>query len=154
MKDPSVWFPIGFPLAFAALWCGIIFLISRMGGWSSLAQRYQHVGSFDGYRKRFVTGAVTGGPFLGFPCNYGNCLTLGADSHGLYLAVFPLFRPGHPPLFVPWPDVTVKPAKGWFSTYADFSFAQVPRLRLRIAFPVARELISAAGRADLKEVTA
>jgi hypothetical protein len=152
MKDPLVWFPVIVPLAFAALWSAIIFLVSRMGGWSSLARHYAYGGHFDGFRKRCVTGAMSGGPFLGFPCNYGNCLTLGADSHGLYLAVFPIFRPGHAPLFVPWSDISVGPKKGWFTTYADFAFDKVPRLRLRISYLVARELVSAAGRADLKEV--
>jgi hypothetical protein len=154
MKDPLVWFPVIFPLVFVAIWYGTMVLVSRMGGWSRLARAYDHPGPFDGFRKRFVTGVMTGGPFFGFPCNYGNCLTVGADSHGLYLAVFVIFRPGHPPLFVPWSDITVVPVKGRFYAYADFSFAEVPKVRLRITYPVARQLISAAGRADLKEIEA
>ena len=38
---------------------------------------------------------------------YNGVLTVGVNPAGLYLAVMPLFRPGHPPLFIPWPDVTV-----------------------------------------------
>jgi hypothetical protein len=34
--------------------------------------------------------------------SYNNCLTIGVTDEGLYLAVFPLFRPGHPPLLIDW----------------------------------------------------
>ena len=42
--------------------------------------------------------------------HYNNVLTVGADSEGLFLVPFFLFRVGHPPLFVPWAEIT---AEGW-----------------------------------------
>ena len=39
---------------------------------------------------------------------YGNCLTVGANSYGLYLRILFLFRFMHPPLFIPWSEVSIK----------------------------------------------
>jgi hypothetical protein len=39
-------------------------------------------------------------------CGYKGCLTVGADSEGLYLATFPFFPLFHPPLFIPWNEVS------------------------------------------------
>jgi hypothetical protein len=39
--------------------------------------------------------------------SYGNCLTVGGNPQGLYLAVAPLFRFRQPPLLIPWEEVTV-----------------------------------------------
>ncbi len=34
--------------------------------------------------------------------NYSSCLTVYVSKDGLYLSVWPMFRLGHPPLFLPW----------------------------------------------------
>lgn len=39
--------------------------------------------------------------------SYSNCENFGADETGLHMAVFRLFRPGHPSLFVPWSEIQV-----------------------------------------------
>lgn len=44
-------------------------------------------------------------------CHYNSCLTVGADPTGLQLSVFVLFRAGHPPLFIPWYEISV--ARRW-----------------------------------------
>ena len=69
------------------MWVGALHLAARMGGWAQLADAYRHDGPFDGYRTRFASGELRGGPFLGLPCNYGGCLTLGSNPDGLYLAL-------------------------------------------------------------------
>lgn len=38
---------------------------------------------------------------------YGGCLSVGADPTGLKLSVLFFFRPGHSPLFIPWPEISV-----------------------------------------------
>jgi hypothetical protein len=44
----------------------------------------------------------------------GGVLKFGANAEGLYLAQPFVFRPGHPPLFIPWPDVAVnRRSIGW-----------------------------------------
>jgi len=42
----------------------------------------------------------------GFPVSYNNCVTIGVTDAGLYLAPFLLFRFLHPPLLIPWRDIT------------------------------------------------
>ncbi|HEY1380157.1 MAG TPA: hypothetical protein VGF55_25370 [Gemmataceae bacterium] len=144
MNDPATWLLALLPALFAVLWCGVLLLIGRMGGWSRLAAAYRHDGRFDGYRTRFASGELRG-PLLGLPCNYGGCLTLGSNPDGLYLAVLPLFRPGHPPLFIPWQDVTAEVKQGWLTTSTTFAFRRAPAVRLRVAHRLARRLVESAG---------
>ena len=46
---------------------------------------------------------------------YNNCLTLGANREGFYISLaLPLFL-GHPPLFIPWREISVTRKKVlWF----------------------------------------
>ncbi len=39
---------------------------------------------------------------------YNNCLTIGVDPMGLYLATMIVIRLGHPPLLVPWHEISVE----------------------------------------------
>ena len=65
--------------------------------------------------------------------NYGNCLTVGAGYQGLYLSVLFLFRSGHPPLLIPWSDISVRTEKGrWFS-WTEFRFSRAPSIPLRVS---------------------
>ena len=88
-----------FAAVFVAFWCAICALIARLSGWATLAQRYRFSDTFHGRKWRFRSA------IFGSSGSYGGVLTVGADSQGLYLAVMPLFRVGHPPLFIPWQDV-------------------------------------------------
>jgi hypothetical protein len=153
MNHPPFWLLVLFPAIFAVVWTAIMNLVARMGGWSRLAEVYRLSQPFEGYRTRFATGAFAGGSFFGLPCNYGSCLTLGSNSQGLYLAVFPVFRPGHPPLFIPWSDVTAQVKQGWLMTSTTFAFRQAPSVRLRIAHTLARQLVEEAGATHPLDLT-
>jgi hypothetical protein len=96
--------PFIFLVAFPLMWIGISFLISRIGGWSSLAKHYRddqvrdltHLAEeVTWYRMRSVSMGIS---------NYSSCVTLGASKTGLRLSVMFLFRVGHPPLFIPWSE--------------------------------------------------
>jgi hypothetical protein len=114
-----------FPIFFIGLWAGVLFLLALMGGWSSLAQHYQSQADFSGKKWYFQSGR------LGW-VNYNGCLTVGSNYRGVYLAVFPLFRPGHPALFIPWYDIRTTEHQGWLFAYRDFTFAKAPSVRLRV----------------------
>jgi hypothetical protein len=94
-------YPFLFIVFFVALWCLILFLISVVSGWHSLARRFRCTREFarDAWTFRSA--------YMRYLSHYGTCLSFGADSSGLYLSVFPIFRVGHPPLFIPWSEVTV-----------------------------------------------
>ncbi|HNT73822.1 MAG TPA: hypothetical protein PKH77_02260 [Anaerolineae bacterium] len=110
---------MAFPLIFIPFWCFVVWLLSRLGGWGRLASFYRAVEPFTGQ-----TWTWRGGR-LGF-VNYRSVLTLGADPAGLYLAVMPLFRVGHAPLWIPWSEIEVVERDGILGLYMGFRFAQAP----------------------------
>lgn len=127
-------------LGFVGIWFFLCNIIGYTSGWWSLARSYRHNGHFDGKCRRFRNVRMNSG-------NYGT-MTVGADARGLYLAAFFLFRPGHPPLFIPWADVTVILVKGWFWTrYLELTFVMTPGVRLQIPEKYGKQLAADANRA-------
>ena len=92
------WF---FVVCFIGLWWGVTFLMSKMSGWSTLAEQFRlrDKDSFTGQRKYCRWGKIG---LIG----YNNCLKVGVSQEGLYLALMPLFRVGSPPLLIPWMHVS------------------------------------------------
>lgn len=88
-----------FPLGVAGLWCGVCWLLSVMGGWSRLAERFPARGEPTGQSYRIQSAR------FGW-VNYSGCLTIHASHDGVRIAVWPLFRIGHPPLFIPRREMT------------------------------------------------
>lgn len=129
------------PLAFVAFWAGVCYVISFGSGWRALAREYPHAGQPVGRRRRGRSLRLNS-------ANYNGCVTFGTSAEGLYLSVLIFFRPGHPPLFVPWADASAQVVKGWFGfTYLEFTFARVPGVRLRILERQCRDLVADANRA-------
>lgn len=56
-------------------------------------------------------------------------LVVALTSAGLYLAVFPPFRPGHPPLLIPWGEIEAREEGRWFKRIA-LTFTSVPGVRV------------------------
>ena len=89
-----------FLLLFSVLsWCAVMLLISRIGGWSRLAEYYPNnnleptqTWGFESVSLRYYTG-------------YNGCINMGCDSAALYLSVWLPFRIGHPNLRIPWSDL-------------------------------------------------
>jgi len=88
-------------LVFIAAWGSTLYVIGMISGWVLLSERFRLKDSFYGKTLPFRSARMR------FYCQYNNCLTVGADESGLYVAVFPLFRVGHPPLLIPWSEVSV-----------------------------------------------
>jgi hypothetical protein len=121
------------------LWILIWTIVARASGWAALAAVYRLQESFDGQRWHFQTAQMR------WATNYGNCLTVGVSPRGLYLAVLFLFRPGHPPLLIPWPDVAAHMReRTWFTT-VELQFRRVPGIPFRIGARLAARLATAAG---------
>ena len=130
---PIILFLIGFPL----FWCGVIFLIALIGGWATLSRVYRFDGYFQGQQWSMQSAR------LGWT-NYNNVLTVGANWEGLYLSPLFLFRTGHPPLFIPWIDISVKKTASLF-TSIEFRFQQAPSVRLKLSQKLSQRLAEAAG---------
>src|SRR5688572_3377228 len=90
--------PVGFLIGFPLLWAAVVFLLSRMSGWSTLARTYGAREPFAGTLQRRCSGT------LGI-VGYNKCLALGANELGLHISVPRIFAIGHPALFVPWSEI-------------------------------------------------
>lgn len=112
-------------LGFPALWALIMLAIGRFGGWGALAEVYAARDDFQGKRWRFESLR-----FRAFG-HYNGCVTFGANPRGLYMATFFPFRIGHPPLFIPWEDVTM----------TRTTFFMVPRVELKFRRTAERPLL-------------
>ncbi len=131
--------PNEFAIFFIVLWILIIFLIARLTGWARMAGQYPDVGGFSGRKWRFQT--ITTRKGMG----YKGSANVGADGRGLYLSLFFLFRFGHPPLFVPWRDITIIENKVFKMRVLEFRFRKTGDLPVRIAAKLADRLAEAAG---------
>jgi len=139
-RQQSEFIPFGVAVGVVILWAVVSYIVSFAGGWWKLAQRYRSERPLPAHRRAMQKGQMR------FGSRYKSVLTLASDSEGIYLGVMYLFRPGHPPLFVPWTEVEVEaPKRSLFTT------TQVLRLgRDRIPLKLRESLVDflLAGKAD------
>lgn len=133
--------PLSFLLLFPVFWCLVTLLISWLGGWHGLAACYASRAVLHGPSRHFESA------YLGSLGRYRSCLTVGVDEAGLHLAVFFLFRPGHPPLFIPWADV-LAPAERrmWLFSGMEYRFRRTPGITLWVDKTLGEWIASAAAR--------
>jgi hypothetical protein len=133
------WLFVVFIPLFLAVWFLSMHLIAWTGGWHELAGVYgaelpmelAHEWRNRQGRMRYGTG-------------YNGCLNIAANAMGMQLSLWKIFRPGHPPLFIPWSDVTTAVERGTFTEFVRFSFRRAaPTLRLRR--DLAEEILRTAG---------
>jgi hypothetical protein len=104
-------FWVVFPVFFVVLWCAVMAIVSYVGGWTILARQYRYSSEFVGERWRMQSAQMR------WWMNYNNCLTLGSNETGLYLSIMPLFRFCHPPLLIPWAEISVSRQCRFFLDY-------------------------------------
>jgi hypothetical protein len=122
--------------SFALLWVAVCFLIGRLSGWQALAERYRFDGDFTGTRWRFRSGRMR------WTMHYGNILTLGADSSGVYLSVFRLFRAGHPPLLVPWREIAVTERRFFFVRWTGLILGRKTKIPLWLSMRLGAQILN------------
>jgi hypothetical protein len=96
-----------YPVLLVGMWLFISFTMSRTSGWSDLARVHPEpkgmartpVWSF--WRSSVGMRAA----WLPLSSSYGGCVSIQVAATGLHLRMWPIFRFGHPPVFVPWADV-------------------------------------------------
>jgi hypothetical protein len=127
-----------FPFLFGGIWCAVCCLLAFGGGWQALARSYRAAGDFRGGTRDSESGSLGG-------VNYRWALSCGASADGLYLEINGLFRPGHPPLLIPWKDVHAERTKSWFgSNRVEFWFDAAKNPRLSVSPDLGGYLLSAA----------
>jgi hypothetical protein len=91
---------IAFPIFFSILWVGITLLMSFIGGWGKVAKVYAATERpADGAELKRVTGMFG-------VARYKFVLTVITTDTGIYIENRKVFRPGHPPLFIPFPAIS------------------------------------------------
>jgi len=128
-------------LSIIAWWCIILWVVSRLCGWHALGKHYRAENRFHGKHHRFSSVKMGSG-------NYSGCVTLGANSDGLYLAVMFLFRIGHPPLFIPWADLKPRIKTMWIvGEWLEIEVKQAPRVKMGFSMRLAKKLAADANHA-------
>lgn len=91
---------VGIVLLAALAWFVGSSLSALGSGWHKLQHRFRATGPFSGEQKSFQTGVMR------WNSRYNHSLTLGANHEGMYIRPMWLARMEHPPLFVPWSEVS------------------------------------------------
>ena len=132
--------PFLLPIPFFLLALMLALIVSgHVSGWASLAGQFGFRDNFSGSRWSWQSGRMR------FMMNYNRCLTVGASEQGLYLAMNPLFRLGHPPLFIPWSEVSVQPQRIFFFRGTRFQLGRESPVPLWVRERLAEKLKTAAG---------
>jgi hypothetical protein len=119
--------------------CVISLLIGAASGWMTLARQFRLTSSFTGP----TWGAQSAQ--MRWTVRYGHCLPVGADVIGLYLSALFLFRIGHPPLFLPWSEISVwKRRKFLWFRYVELRLGREAQLPFMIDSHVADRIREAA----------
>lgn len=121
-------------------WALICLAIARLTGWSRLSHAYRLTGKFNGRIWWFRSAGFR------WSAGYSGSLNLGASPDGLYLAVFPLFRIGHPPLFVPWQDVSRAEGRRFGIRFTRLRFSQAPSIPCTIRGSLGDQIASEIGQ--------
>jgi hypothetical protein len=141
MNLPNDLPPLEVIVGIAAAFVAIMLVLSRLGGWHSLAELYPARQPFLGRTYAFQSVQLAG--WIG----YNGCVTAGADPYHLYLALWPIVAFGHPPLAIPWSDVTTAYERKWMTSIVVLRFARDPAVRLRMSLTLARRLAAGAREA-------
>lgn len=89
----------GFLIIFPLFWLGIVLLISKIGGWTSLARAYPAETNATG--KAFNWHSAR----LNFLTSYRSCMNFTVSHEGLHMVPMVLFRMWHPPIMIPWEKI-------------------------------------------------
>ncbi len=106
---PPDWIFFVFP---PLLWCAVLAVISLASGWRSLADRFRAESPPPDHRQWMVSGS------LGW-VDFNSSLVVGHSEAGLHLAAFPLFRPFHPPLLIPWSAISGRVRRRYWLRLCD-----------------------------------
>ena len=130
-----------FWLFLALVWTGASWLISLLSGWRRLSKTYPARLPFTGKHWWFQSAEMR------WTSHYGGCLIVGGNHEGLHLSVLLPFRIAHPPLFIPWSDISTREQKSRFSfTRVELAFQKVPGVSLKINATLARKIQESAGK--------
>lgn len=127
------------PLFFLLMLFVIPNLIALMSGWKLLAQRFRLQGEFFGQKWSWQSAQMR------YRANYNNCLNVGADQTGLFIQPMIFFRLAHPPLFVPWNEITWSTTQVLWLTMTELRLGRTEQVPFRIRASLAARIRAATG---------
>jgi hypothetical protein len=124
-------------------WVPMMVLTGRWSGWRRLARLYPS--AHPGAGRSFGSGSMVMGR-----STYRGGVRLTADAAHLHFFAGALFRPGHPPFSVPWPDLGLTPAEWpWFPLRGHpmirLTLARYPGLRILVSVSTGERIAAASG---------
>lgn len=127
---------------FVVCWFWLIAaFIARLSGWSQLAERYPANAPSQGPTWRFQSAIMRYGS------HFNNCLTFAADPQGLHIAMFVLLRLEHPPILVPWGELTIEPKRRWMMDGYEMRFRQCPGVFMWVRQELGSKIVRASQEA-------
>ncbi|MGI9627569.1 MAG: hypothetical protein ACR2QM_12085 [Longimicrobiales bacterium] len=125
---------------FITIWIAVSLILSFVGGWRALAREYRapHPVPDGAWVERRVL-------FSG-SARYKNVLRLRANDAGIFISVAPMFRIGHPPLFLPWEDLFTMPSGSAPAGYTEIRFRRVSSPRMLVSDSTLQRLDESAPR--------
>ncbi|MGA1825839.1 MAG: hypothetical protein ACMUIP_14385 [bacterium] len=122
-----------FFIGFLIFWAFMSYTISFFG-WFWLARKYKALSPFIGKKWGFQSAIV------GIGMNYNSCLTIGANTEGIYFSISFPFRIGHPPLFIPWDEISAEEKQGLFFKRIRLHFSKSPSMTITIWPKIFKEI--------------
>ena len=132
------YFLLVFPVYFVALWITVCYLIAKLGGWRTLAQRFRSSGEFTGAKWSFQSAAMR------FGTRYNGALTVGANNQGLFIRPIIFFRAWQPALFVPWTEINIRPLTRWYGRMVEFRLGREEGIPFTVREKLAQKIQDAA----------
>ena len=123
-------------LLIPALWIISGYLVARVSGWRRLAESYLPT-TEQGERQLWLMSCRVGW------VNYSGRLFMSFDSTSLHIYLHKLFRPGHPPVCVPWAEIKAEMVKGYMGEVLQLSFHRVPAVKLSLPGKIYDKLVQA-----------
>jgi hypothetical protein len=134
--------PFGSPLLFiaffAALWALICVVISFLGGWHALSRRFG--AQSEAYGENRSAGPFFYGVQMRFRVGYNSVIRMTAAADALHLSVLFPFRIGHPPLCIPWTEITMHKATFLWMPFVVLTLGKQERIPMRISGRMAGKL--------------
>jgi hypothetical protein len=128
----------GILIASVAFWCLVCYLIGLMSGWSSLARRFTAQSEPSG--QTLQAGPLFYSVYLRFWGHYSSVVRAISTTDALYLSVLLPFRPGHPPLCIPWNEIAFARTKFLWQRFVVLTLGSEEQIPLRITERMARKL--------------
>lgn len=128
----------GIFLAVLVFWFLLCSLIGLVSGWRSLSRRFTAQSEPCG---EFVqAGPLFYSVYWRFWGHYSSIVRMISTSDALYLSVIFVFRPGHPPLCIPWNEITLGRTKFLWQRFILLTLGSEEQIPLRIPERMARQL--------------